>query len=189
MASTFATTGWPICATSSRSCCRSRSCSRPRSRRTSLTPTRGRPLRRGRSREGCQRDVISALPDGYDTMVGERGTIGRRARVALARAFSRMPQSSSSMNRRARLTSRRRMRSWTPWSGSCGYELHDRAPAHDARRLRRPRGARGPPDRRGQVRPPPLYQAGKPWSPTPPDHRVVLSCDGAHLGTPGQAAT
>ena len=42
------------------------------------------------AREASIHDTITAMPDGYDTLVGERGlklSGGEKQRVALARAF------------------------------------------------------------------------------------------------------
>lgn len=49
---------------------------------------------RAAARAACADDFISALPNGYDTLVGERGTQisgGQRQRLALARALLRDP--------------------------------------------------------------------------------------------------
>ena len=79
-------------AATSASCCRSRSCSTARSPRTS--PTAG-PTPRGEeiiaaARAARRHEFILRLPDGYDSLVGERGQSlsgGERQRISIARAL------------------------------------------------------------------------------------------------------
>ena len=107
---------------SSRSCCRSRCCSRRASPRTSRMHG---PARRfdeivAAAKAASAHEFITALPDGYDTLVGERGlrlSGGERQRISLARAFLKDAPILSWTSRPARWTSEPRRRSWRRWSG------------------------------------------------------------------------
>ena len=79
-------------AATSASCCRSRSCSSARSPRTSPTagPTRRRDEIVAAARAAQAHEFILRLPDGYDSLVGERGQSlsgGERQRISIARAL------------------------------------------------------------------------------------------------------
>ena len=91
-ASTSARSRSPTTAATSASCCRSRSCSSARSPRTS--PTAGPTPRReeiiAAARAARAHEFILRLPDGYDSLVGERGQSlsgGERQRISIARAL------------------------------------------------------------------------------------------------------
>ena len=87
-----ASIGSPICATNSRSCCRTPFSFQPASPRTSRTrvPAASDDEIVAAARQANAHDFISRLPHGYQTRVGERGMSlsgGERQRIAIARAF------------------------------------------------------------------------------------------------------
>jgi len=92
MESIYAITGWPTCAANSRSCCRSRCCSRRRSVRN-IAYARSDATQDeivAAAKAANIHDFIARLPEAYDTAVGERGLTlsgGERQRISLARAF------------------------------------------------------------------------------------------------------
>ena len=96
-ARTSATSRRTACAARSASCRRTRCCSTTRS--TTTSPTAGPGASRAEIEEAARlariHDFIAALPDGYDTMVGERGlklSGGEKQRVAIARVILKAPQ-------------------------------------------------------------------------------------------------
>ena len=87
---------WPTCAAPSASCRRSRRCSAGRSGRTSPTPgpSATEAEVQAAARAAHAHEFIERLPQGYDTLVGERGVKlsgGQRQRVAIARAILKDP--------------------------------------------------------------------------------------------------
>ncbi len=96
-APTSRTFGWATCATRSRSCRRRRSSSTARSPTTSATAGSTRATTRcvAAAREANADEFVRRLPDGYGTLVGERGirlSGGQRQRLAIARAILRDPR-------------------------------------------------------------------------------------------------
>ncbi len=89
--------GSPSCAARSRWWRRSRCCSRARSARTSRTAATA-PRREeieAAARDAYAHDFITGFPEGYDTVIGERGTKlsgGQKQRIALARALLANPR-------------------------------------------------------------------------------------------------
>ena len=85
------------CASTSPSSRRIRSCSTPRCSTTCATrkPDATRAEVEDAAKRAQIHDVIAGLPDGYDTMVGERGyrfSAGERQRLAIARAILKDPR-------------------------------------------------------------------------------------------------
>ena len=86
-----------VCAARSGSCRRIRCCSTTRFTTTSPTegPTPAAPRSSEAARHARIHDFIASLPDGYDTIVGERGlklSGGEKQRVAIARVVLKAPQ-------------------------------------------------------------------------------------------------
>ena len=111
-------------------------------------------------------DFIAALPDGYDTLVGERGmrlSGGERQRISLARAFLKdapiliLDEPTSSVDVRDR--GRDHGRDGAPDGGP--DDVHDRPPALDARRVRRVARGRRRAASPSATRPPATAVAGE----------------------------
>ena len=89
--------GCATCAAASASCSRTRSCSPTRCARTSRSPIprrRWTQVRRAATLAGAD-EFVDALPDGYDTVIGEHGyslSGGQRQRIAIARAVLADPR-------------------------------------------------------------------------------------------------
>ena len=94
-ASTSATSRSSRSPTRSGSSRRRRTSSTRRCARTCASRVRARPTRRSRRPRAAQiHELIATLPDGYDTMVGERGyrfSGGEKQRMAIARTILRNP--------------------------------------------------------------------------------------------------
>ncbi len=96
-ARTCATSRRTACAARSASCRRTPCCSTTRSSTTSPMAAPAPAAPRSRRRRSLARihDFVAGLPDGYDTMVGERGlklSGGEKQRVAIARVILKAPR-------------------------------------------------------------------------------------------------
>ena len=157
-ASTCATRRSPRCATRSAWSPRIRTCSTRPSPRTCATPSRTPPTTRcGPRWRGAQvADLVRALPDGLDTVVGERGyrfSGGEKQRIAIARLLLKAPSIVILDEATAHLDSRVRGGGAAGAVGGAGraYRAGDRAPALHRPRRRPDPGPRRRPDRRARA--------------------------------------